>query len=78
MFSLCQALSVVARYRGTHAPVTFTITNRSPFSVFQLMASVRSLAKDQGPKPALHNIVMGLPIIEQFEVADKWLRPMRL
>lgn len=41
------------------------------------MVSVQSLAKDQGPSPAIQNIVMQPNVIEQFEVADKWLKPFR-
>lgn len=41
------------------------------------MVAVRSLAKDQGPTPQVQNVVMQPHVIEQFERADKWLKPMR-
>ncbi|WWC86657.1 uncharacterized protein L201_001534 [Kwoniella dendrophila CBS 6074] len=42
-----------------------------------IMAAIRSLDKEQGPSPPLAQRVVGKDIIEQFEKADKWLKPMR-
>jgi hypothetical protein len=41
------------------------------------MVAVKSLAKDQGPQPNPINVVMQANVVEQFMVADEWLRPMR-
>jgi hypothetical protein len=43
----------------------------------QVMVAVRKLAQEQGPKPSLANSVTSLEVIEAFEKADKWLRPIR-
>ncbi|WVW78180.1 hypothetical protein I302_100131 [Kwoniella bestiolae CBS 10118] len=42
-----------------------------------IMAAIRSLDKEQGPNPTLAQRVVGKDVIEQFESADKWLKPMR-
>ncbi|WVR04833.1 hypothetical protein IAU60_001845 [Kwoniella sp. DSM 27419] len=42
-----------------------------------IMTAVRSLDKEQGPSPSLTQRIVGKDIIEQFETADKWLKPMR-
>nr|XP_019008239.1 XPG domain-containing protein [Kwoniella pini CBS 10737]OCF47020.1 XPG domain-containing protein [Kwoniella pini CBS 10737] len=42
-----------------------------------IMAAIRSLDKEQGPTPSLAQKVVGKDVIEQFEKADKWLKPMR-
>lgn len=42
-----------------------------------IMIAIRTLDKEQGPTPALSQAVVGKEVIEQFERADKWLKPMR-
>ncbi|KAL1407037.1 COP9 signalosome complex subunit 5 [Vanrija albida] len=42
-----------------------------------IMVAIRTLDQEQGPKPSVANTVIQPDIIEQFERADKWLRPMR-
>ncbi|WVQ98301.1 hypothetical protein IAU59_005424 [Kwoniella sp. CBS 9459] len=42
-----------------------------------IMAAIRTLDKEQGPNPSLAQRVVGKDVIEQFEKADKWLKPMR-
>ncbi|WWC59720.1 uncharacterized protein I303_102282 [Kwoniella dejecticola CBS 10117] len=42
-----------------------------------IMAAIRSLDKEQGPTPSLAQKVVGKDVIEQFEKADRWLKPMR-
>ncbi|WWD21724.1 hypothetical protein CI109_106211 [Kwoniella shandongensis] len=42
-----------------------------------VMAAIRCLDKEQGPNPPLSHSVVGKDVIEQFERADEWLRPMR-
>ncbi|KAK4683589.1 hypothetical protein P7C73_g6649, partial [Tremellales sp. Uapishka_1] len=44
---------------------------------WQVMVAIRCLNKEQGPTPSLANSVIQQNVIEQFERADKWLRPMR-
>lgn len=41
------------------------------------MVAIRCLAEEQGPNPKLAQTVVGKDVIEQFEKADKWLKPMR-
>lgn len=41
------------------------------------MVAIRCLAEEQGPNPKLAQTVVGRDVIEQFERADKWLKPMR-
>jgi hypothetical protein len=41
------------------------------------MVAVRKLAQEQGPKPSLANSVTSSEVIEAFEKADLWLRPIR-
>ncbi|KAL7419094.1 COP9 signalosome complex subunit 5 [Cryptotrichosporon argae] len=42
-----------------------------------VMVAVRTLDKEQGPSPSIANTVVQRAILEQFEAADAWLRPMR-
>ncbi|WVQ91860.1 hypothetical protein IAS59_005664 [Cryptococcus gattii] len=42
-----------------------------------VMVAIRCLAEEQGPNPKLAQTVVGRDVIEQFEKADKWLKPMR-
>ncbi|KAL0243618.1 hypothetical protein I308_105585 [Cryptococcus tetragattii IND107] len=42
-----------------------------------VMVAIRCLAEEQGPNPKLAQTVVGKDVIEQFEKADKWLKPMR-
>ncbi|KAK8847637.1 hypothetical protein IAR55_005496 [Kwoniella newhampshirensis] len=42
-----------------------------------VMVAIRCLDKEQGPSPPLSHSVVGRDVIEQFEKADKWLRPIR-
>ncbi|WVQ75844.1 hypothetical protein IAR50_005477 [Cryptococcus sp. DSM 104548] len=42
-----------------------------------VMVAIRTLAQAQGPNPTLAQTVVGKDVIEQFERADKWLKPMR-
>ncbi|OWZ61562.1 hypothetical protein AYX15_06241 [Cryptococcus neoformans] len=42
-----------------------------------VMVAIRCLAEEQGPNPKLAQTVVGRDVIEQFERADKWLKPMR-
>ncbi|OCF33804.1 COP9 signalosome complex subunit 5 [Kwoniella heveanensis BCC8398] len=42
-----------------------------------IMVAIRTLDKEQGPNPSLAQRVVGKDVIEQFEKAEKWLRPMR-
>ncbi len=46
-------------------------------AVSQVMVAVRALDKAQGPIPPLANSVTSPGVIEHFERADRWLRPMR-
>jgi hypothetical protein len=41
------------------------------------MVAIRTLNKEQGPNPSVANTVIQPDVIEQFEKADRWLRPMR-
>jgi hypothetical protein len=43
----------------------------------QLMVSIRAIAKVQGPDPQILNTIVSSSVIEQFETADKWLKPFR-
>ncbi|WVF69546.1 hypothetical protein IAT40_004324 [Kwoniella sp. CBS 6097] len=42
-----------------------------------IMVAIRTLDKEQGPNPSLAQRVVGKDVIEQFDKADRWLRPMR-
>ncbi|ODO07828.1 hypothetical protein I350_03407 [Cryptococcus amylolentus CBS 6273] len=42
-----------------------------------VMVAIRTLAQAQGPTPTLAQTVVGKDVIEQFERADRWLKPMR-
>lgn len=43
----------------------------------QLMVSIRTIAKIQGPNPQILTTIVSNSVIEQFEAADKWLVPFR-
>jgi hypothetical protein len=43
----------------------------------QVMVAIRTLNQEQGPSPSVANTVIQPDVVEQFEKADKWLRPMR-
>ncbi|WVQ79823.1 hypothetical protein IAT38_001923 [Cryptococcus sp. DSM 104549] len=42
-----------------------------------IMVAIRCLAAQQGPNPSLAQTVVGKDVIEQFEKADAWLKPIR-
>jgi hypothetical protein len=48
-----------------------------PDVINQVMVAVRCLDKEQGPNPSLTNSVTSTAVIEAFERADVWLKPMR-
>ncbi|ORX35909.1 temperature dependent protein affecting M2 dsRNA replication-domain-containing protein [Kockovaella imperatae] len=42
-----------------------------------VMIAIRTLAKEQGPSPGVAIAITSPAVIEAFEKADKWLKPMR-
>ena len=42
-----------------------------------VMVAIRTLNQEQGPNPTVANTVIQPNVIEQFERADRWLKPMR-
>ncbi|EIW71069.1 XPG domain-containing protein [Tremella mesenterica] len=42
-----------------------------------IMVAIRTLAKEQGPSPSLTSTIISPANVEEFERADRWLKPMR-
>lgn len=41
------------------------------------MVSIHAIARLQGPEPAILVQIVQPGVIEQFEAADRWLKPFR-
>ena len=54
-----------------------TASRRFALNYVQVMVAIRTLSKEQGPDPPLASSVTNPDVIEAFEKADKWLKPMR-